>query len=285
LLCNAAWEKDEAMISGLPQAHVVVMPPLPELHSTIVFGQKICYYELGAGPPLVLIHGLGGDADEWIFCMKELSSSNRVVVIDLPGFGRSDKPMIHYSIDGFVEMLERFLSALAIERASLVGSSLGGWVAAAFALKFAERTERLILVDAAGMQSEAPELPIDLRVSTHQHMRDVLSMMFYDQTFVTEELVDLAYEGHLRRQDGYTIDSVLQNFKDKREWLDERIAELKVPTLILWGEQDAMIPVSVSDTFHRLIKGSVREIIPQCGHLPAIEKPAELIQHAANFVR
>ena len=70
-----------------------------------VFGQKVCYYELGAGPPLILIHGLGGDADEWIFCLKELSCSNRVIMIDLPGFGRSDKPMIRYSIDGFVEML------------------------------------------------------------------------------------------------------------------------------------------------------------------------------------
>jgi pimeloyl-ACP methyl ester carboxylesterase len=277
--------KDGPMLSGLPQARTFVIPPLPELRNTTVFGQKVCYYELGAGPPLILIHGLGGDADEWIFCLTELSCSNRVVIIDLPGFGRSDKPMIRYSIDGFVEVLERFLNALTIERASLVGSSLGGWVAAAFALKFAERTERLVLIDAAGMQLEAPELPIDLRVSTHRHMQDVLRMMFYDQSFVTEELVDLAYEGHLRRQDGYTIDSVLENFKDKGEWLDDRIAELKVPTLILWGEQDAMIPVCISDVLHRLIKGSIREIIPLCGHLPALERPAEVIRHVANFVR
>jgi 2-hydroxy-6-oxonona-2,4-dienedioate hydrolase len=284
LALDTAWEKDGSMISGLPQTQTFAVPPLPELGSTIVFSQKICYYELGEGPPLLLIHGLGGDADEWVFCLKDLSSSNRVIALDLLGFGRSDKPLIRYSIDGFVEVLERFLDALAIERASLVGSSLGGWVAAAFALKFPGRLDSLVLVDAAGLQSETSRLPIDLRVSTHRHMRDVLNAMFYDQTFVTEELVDLAYQGHLRRQDGHTIESVLKHFKDEHEWLDERAAELTVPTLILWGEQEELIPVSMSDRFHQLIQGSRREVIPECGHLPAVEKPAELIRHVTDFL-
>jgi pimeloyl-ACP methyl ester carboxylesterase len=272
------------MISDLPQAHSFVLPPLPELRAAIVSGQKICYFELGSGEALILLHGLGGDADEWLFCMEELSSSRRVIALDLLGFGRSDKPQVRYTIDRFVEVLEQFLNVLAIERASLMGSSLGGWVAAAFALKFAERTDKLILIDSARLQSEIPEMPIDLRVSTRQHMRDVLNVMFYNQSFVTEELVDLAYKGHLRRQDGYTIDSALENFKDKREWLDEQVAELRVPTLILWGEQDALIPVSVSDALLRLIPGSQREIIPECGHLPALERPAELIRHIGRFL-
>jgi pimeloyl-ACP methyl ester carboxylesterase len=225
------------MVSGLPQVQAFVLPPLPELLDTSVFGQKICYYDLGAGPPLILIHGVGGDADEWAFCMKELSSSNRVIALDLLGFGRSDKPLICYTIDGFVEVLEGLLDRLAIKRTSLVGASLGGWVAAAFALRFPERIDRLILVDAAGLQSEAPEMPIDLRVSSHSHMRDVLKVMFYDQGFVTKDLVDLVYEGHLRRQDGYTIDSTLRNFTNDREWLDAKIADLIVPTLILWGKR------------------------------------------------
>lgn len=273
------------MISGLRQAHAFALPPLPELRETSVFGQKICYFDLGEGPPLILIHGVGGDADEWVFCLEELSSSNRVIAVDLLGFGHSDKPPIRYTIGGFVEMLELFLNALAIERAALLGSSLGGWVAATFALQFPERTDRLILVDAAGLQADAPKMPIDLRVSTRRHMRDVLNVMFYDHGFVTEELVDLAYQGHLRRHDGYTIDSVLKNFKDEREWLDDKIADLKVPTLIVWGEQDGLIPVSTSDKFHRLIQGSRREVIPECGHLPALEKPLELIRHVADFLK
>ena len=271
------------MISDLPKAHASNVPPLPEMNSVTVFGQKICYYELGAGPPLLLIHGIGGDADEWVFCVHELSSSFRVIAIDLLGFGRSDKPPIRYSIGGFVEVLERFLDALSIASATLVGSSMGGWIAAAFALKLAERTDRLVLVDSAGLQSDVAEMPIDLRVSTHSHMRSILSVMFYDQGFVTERLVDLAYQGHLRRQDGYAIESVLKNFKDEREWLDKRVGELKVPTLILWGEQDAMIPVTKSDTFLQLIKGSRREIIAECGHLPALEKPGEFVRHVTAF--
>ena len=273
------------MVPGFLQVQAFVLPALPELRDTRVFGQKICYYELGAGPPLILIHGVGGDADEWAFCMKELSSSNRVIALDLMGFGRSGKPLICYTVDGFVEVLEGLMDRLAIKRTSLVGASLGGWVAAAFALKFPERMDRLVLVDAAGLRSDAPEMPVDLRVSTRAHMRDVLKVMFYDQDFVTEDLVDLVYEGHLRRQDGYTIDSTLRNFKNDREWLDARIAELTVPTLILWGEHDALIPMSISDTFHRLIRGSRCEIIPKCGHLPALEKPAEFLRHVEDFLR
>jgi pimeloyl-ACP methyl ester carboxylesterase len=273
------------MIPDLPKAHASVLPPLPELRSTTVFGQKICYFDLGDGPPLILVHGLGGDADEWVFCMQELSSSNRLIALDLLGFGLSDKPLIHYTIGGFVEVLKHFMNALKIERASLVGGSLGGWISAAFALKFPSRTDKLILVDPAGMQSKAHPMPIDLRISTRQHMHDVLNTMFYDQSFVTEELVDLAYQGHLRRQDGHTIDSALQNFKDEREWLDKKIEALNVPTLILWGEHDALIPSSTASRLHRLIKGSQLKIIPQCGHLPALEKPAEMVSHVTNFLQ
>ncbi len=108
------------MSSGPPQDRVFILPPLPELRNTTVFGQKIYYFDLGDGPPLILIHGVGGDADEWIFCMKQLSFSNRVIAIDLLGFGRSDKPIIHYTVDVFVEVLEHFLNALKMERASLL---------------------------------------------------------------------------------------------------------------------------------------------------------------------
>ena len=74
------------------------LPPLPELRETRVFGRRICYYDVGSGMPLVLIHGVGGDADQWAFCMPALAASLRVIAIDLPGFGRSDKPQMDYRI-------------------------------------------------------------------------------------------------------------------------------------------------------------------------------------------
>lgn len=262
----------------------LVFPPLPKLLTATVFGRSIKYYDVGAGSPLLLIHGIGGDADEWAFCFEPFSRAHRVIAIDLLGFGRSDKPLIDYTIAGFVEVVEQFLSGLKIERAAVLGESLGGWIASAFALKFPERVERLILVDAAGVWGDMKELPIDVRVSTRAHLRDGFRLLFYDKRMATDLLIDLAYELHLERGDGYTIDSVLRNQQDGRERLDEVISQLSLPTLIVWGEQDEMIPLAVGRNLHRLIAGSKLEVIPECGHLPALEKPAEFVRCVLEFL-
>ena len=89
---------------------------------------------------------------------------------------------------------------------------------------------------------------------------------------------------HLERGDGYTIQNVLRNLASGQERLDDQVAQLTVPTLIVWGEQDAMIPVASAREFQRLIPGSQLEVIAECGHLPALEKPAELVRHVLNFL-
>jgi triacylglycerol lipase len=272
------------MSSGLSQLPQFALPPLPELRSATVFGCTVRYYDCGTGSPLVLIHGIGSDADEWAFCLQPLSAAHRVLALDLLGFGRSDKPMIEYSVEGFVEVVERFLHILGIERASFVGSSLGGWIAAAFALHLPQNVDKLVLIDAAGLFADVSELPVDLRVSTRRHLRDVFQRVFYDKRLASDELVELAYRQHLERGDGYSIDNVLRNLQTGRERLDDRLADLKTPTLIIWGEQDAMIPAATARSFHRLIDGSRLEIIPECGHLPALEKPAELVRHVLGFL-
>lgn len=259
-------------------------PPLPELRSTKIFGQTVKYHDVGSGPPLLLIHGIGGDADEWAFCFQPLSQAHRVIALDLLGFGRSDKPLIDYTIAGFVEVVEQFLRSLKIERAAVLGESLGGWIASALALKSPERVDKLILVDAAGVWGDIAGLPIDVRVSTRAHLRDVFRLLFYDKRLATDLLIDVAYELHLERGDGYTIDSVLRTQQDGRERLDNVIGQLRVPTLIVWGEQDEMIPLSVGRNLHRLIAGSKLEVIPQCGHLPALERPAEFVRCVLNFL-
>ena len=273
------------MESSQPQPSQSVLPPLPELRTTSFFGRNIRYYDIGSGTPLVPIHGIGGDADEWVFCFKSLSASHRVIALDLLGFGRSDKPAIEYCIAVFVEVIDHFLSALKISRVSLVGSSLGGWIAAAFALQFPDRVDELVLVDAAGVWDGPANLPIDLHVSTQAHMRYVMEHVFHDKSLATDELVDLSYRQHLERGDGYTIDRVLQNLRDGRERLDDRIAALTVPTLLIWGEEDQLIPIATGRRMHSLISGSRLEVIPQCGHLPAFEKPIEFTNCVLNFLR
>lgn len=262
-----------------------VLPSLPELRTTSYFGRSIRYYDVGSGPPLVLIHGIGGDADEWAFCLESFSAAHRVMALDLLGFGRSDKPFIAYSIEVFVEVLEAFLRKLNVSQPNLVGASLGGWIAAAYALRFPQAVNKLVLVDAAGVWGDTNELPVDLHVSTRRHMREVVELIFYDKTLATDALIDLAYEQHLERGDGYTIDRVLHNLRGGREFLDDRIAALTVPTLLIWGEEDELIPVATGRLMHTLIPNSRLEVIAQCGHLPAFEKPIEFTNCVLNFLR
>lgn len=269
-------------MSSPQTTYQLVFPKLPELRSTTVLGHTIKYYDVGSGPPLLLIHGIGGDADEWAFCFEAFSKSHRVIAIDLLGFGRSDKPKIDYHIAVFVELINQFLRALKIERAAILGESLGGWIASSFALTFPERVDKLLLVDAAGVWGEIAALPIDLRVSTRAHLHEVFKLVFFDKRLATDGLVDMAYHLHLERGDGPTIDSIFRCTEGER--LDDVIGRLNMPTLIVWGEQDEMIPVSVGRNLQKLIPGSTLEVISQCGHLPALEKPVEFVQRVLEFL-
>jgi pimeloyl-ACP methyl ester carboxylesterase len=247
-------------------------------------GQTIKYYDHGQGEPLVLVHGLGAEADVWAYCLGPLSQTHRVIAPDLLGFGRSNKPLINYRMATFVEMLERFLQALAVPRVSLVGNSMGGWISAWFAIQFPERVNKLILNDAIGVVAGAVEVPVDLRPSSLQGMREVLEFMFYDKGLVTHGLVEAAYEFHLERNDGPTIASVLETIRLKLDRLDDHLASMKAPTLLVWGDSDRVSPLSVAENYQRLIPHAKLEIIPQCGHIPALEKPQELIEHVARFL-
>src|SRR5215472_500767 len=115
-----------------------------------VYGAKIHYVEAGSGATLVLIHGLADDVTIWDSVIPALSGRFRVIALDQIGFGRSDKPLLNYRVSTFVDFLDGFLTDLKIERASIIGNSLGSWVAAACALEHPERIERLVLSDAAG---------------------------------------------------------------------------------------------------------------------------------------
>ncbi len=260
------------------------LPRLPALRSVQVFGQTIKYYDQGEGPPLVLVHGLGADADVWAFCLEQLSQTHRVIAPDLLGFGRSSKPFINYRVPTFIEVLERFLKALAVPQASLVGNSMGGWILAWFAIQFPERVNKLVLNDAIGIVAGAVEVAIDFRPSSLQNMRRIMEFMFYDERLATDGMVEEAYEFHLERNDGPTIASVLEAIHQRLDYLDDQLHRLKVPTLLIWGDSDPVSPLSVAENYRRLIPGARLEIIPQCGHIPALEKPQELVQHVLQFL-
>src|SRR5712692_320371 len=139
-----------------------------------VFGQTIHYWDVGAGPVVVLVHGLGSKKEDWLPVIGPLSQKYRLLVPDQIGFGRSDKPLLDYRIQTYVDFLDEFLRELKVEKASLVGESLGGWIAGLYAAEIGGGAhlipvERLVLVDAAGLKQDTP-IP-DLNPSSLAAMR------------------------------------------------------------------------------------------------------------------
>jgi pimeloyl-ACP methyl ester carboxylesterase len=142
------------------------MSPMPAEQTATVFGQSIHYYEAGQGPTVILLHGLGANAGIWAANIGPLSAHYHVIAPDQIGFGHSDKPLIDYKIATFVDFLYGFMQTQKIAKATLVGNSLGGWIAVDFAIQHPEMVEKLVLVDAGGLSfdSAPPTINEKLRV-------------------------------------------------------------------------------------------------------------------------
>lgn len=256
--------------------------------SATVFGAKIRYLEAGAGPAVVLLHGLGGDSSNWAATIGPLSQKYRVIIPDQIGFGRSDKPMISYRVGTLVDFLDGLLKELKIERASLVGNSLGGWTAAAFTLAHPEKVDRLVLVDAAGfaLAADWDGLPIrELNVATRAGLKRLIPLIFYDKEFYAkDEVVDLMFARKMTSGDGYTIQQFVESFIRKEDMLDNRLSAISKPTLIVWGRQDLLTPLAIGERFNREISGSKLLVIEKCGHVPQIEKAAEFSEALMRFL-
>jgi pimeloyl-ACP methyl ester carboxylesterase len=254
-----------------------------------VFGQKINYTEAGSGPVVVLLHGLGGSTANWAFNVPALATKFRVIVPDQIGHGQSAKPLINYRIGTYVDFLDKFLSELKIERASLVGNSMGGWIAAAYALKYPQRVERIVLVDAAGF-SPPKEFDIaalnGLNPSTRDGMRQLAQLVFFNKAlFASDAALDLMLTARLSAGDGYTIQSLVESFNRREDMLDGKLSALKQPVLLVWGRDDGLTPLArEGEQYKREIPHAQLVVFEQCGHIPQIEKAMEFNAALLKFL-
>lgn len=254
-----------------------------------IYGQKIHYVEAGSGPVVILLHGLGGNSANWAFNINQLAAKYRVIVPDQIGFGQSDKPLINYRVGTYVDFLDRLYAELKIERATLVGNSMGGWIAALYAIAHPERVERLVLVDAAGF---APSKDFDMKQlaglnpSTREGMRALASRVFYDkQLFASDAAIDLALAQRMSAGDGYTIQSLIESIERREDMLDGRLASIKQPTLIIWGRADGLTPLAeYGDRFKREIAGAELIVFEKSGHVPMVEQSTEFNAALLKFL-
>lgn len=270
-------------------------PPARVTKEVMIYGQKIRYVEAGTGgggggaQTVILLHGMGGSGANWTRNIDPLAEKYRVIAPDQVGFGQSDKPAINYRLGTYVDFLDRLYHELKIERATLVGNSMGGWVAALYALARPERVERLVLVDAAGF---APPRDFDVKQlammnpSTREGMRRLASLVFYNkQLYATDEAIDLMLTQRMMAGDGHTIRSLMDSIERGEDMLDGRLGAIKQPTLLIWGRQDGLSPLSPGgERFKREIPGSELIVIEECGHMPMIEKAAEFNAALLKFL-
>lgn len=259
----------------------------PAEKETLVFGQKIHYVEAGSGPTVILLHGLGGSSRAWQPNIGPLSEKFHVVVPDQIGFGKSDKPLVNYRIRTYVDFLDQFCRQLKIERATLVGNSMGGWVAAAFTAAFPDRVDKLVLVDAAGYSPSKdvdPRTFYGLNPTTREGMKVLVAKVFYNKLFHTDAAIDASIAARLAAGDGYTINSITDSIIRGEDFLDDTVKTIKRPTLIVWGRHDGLLPLSDGERFNKDIAGSKLVVFEECGHVPNFEKPAEFNSAVITFL-
>jgi len=277
--------------SLLPSAVLAVLAPFafpqdqpapPTEKVAVVFSQNIHYFEAGQGPAVILLHGLGGGKEIWMASFGALAAQYHVYAIDQIGFGHSDKPLLDYKIATFADFLQGFMQAQNIPKATLVGNSLGGWIALDFAVHHPGTVEKLVLVDSAGLPW-TQAFPADLNPSSVAEMRAMLESVFYDKKILTDDVVLQAFTNHVRSSEAYTIQRTMAGWAAP-QFEDTKLASIHAPTLVVWGRQDVLIPLVSGEKLRDGIPGATLVLIEECGHAPEIEKPVEFNRALLEFL-
>lgn len=262
-------------------------PGQPVDKTVAVFGQAIHYWDVGAGPVVVLVHGLGSRKEDWTPVLEPLAQKYRLLVPDQIGFGKSEKPLLDYSVQTYVDFLDEFLRQLKVEKVSLVGESLGGWISALYAVELGggahlTPVEKLVLVDAAGLKQDAA-IP-NLNPSSLASMRGVMESVFYDTSWLNEDALRKIFTDKLSVHDSYTVRSFLGNPMIASERVDDRLGKIKTPALVVWGKQDKLIPIAMGERYAAGIAGAKLVSFDKCGHVPPIEKTEEFLAAVTAFL-
>jgi pimeloyl-ACP methyl ester carboxylesterase len=274
-----------------------------EEQNTEVEGLPTRYLTAGTtGPPLVLLHGVGDNAFDWRWVMPALASTHRVYAPDLPGSGGSAKPLTDYSPAFFTRFVGAFLDALGVDRATVIGNSLGGLVGLRLALAEPERVTALGLVSSAGLGREVTYALRSMAVPGYgklavawgkrrpgaaQRALGRAALVFARPRGAPRKWIKEQYR--LARLPGF-LEAQLATvraqvgLKGQREVLVDRLAQLERPTMVVWGTRDRVIPYShAKEAASRLQEGYL-ELIPECGHLPQVEQPERFVSGLRRFL-
>ncbi len=258
------------------------------LRSADVVGAQVNYVEIGKGPPVLLIHGLGGSWQNWLANIPHLAEKHRVIAVDLPGFGASRLPPWDISIPAYGRFIHDFCEKVEIGGAAVIGSSLGGFIASELAITEPARVEHLVLVSSAGVtwsrarREPAAVLgrivraaaPLAFRYQMEGLRRPGLrrrayrGMVHHPESLDPRLLFEITHPA-LRAPAFYEAMTTLVGYD-----IRHRLQEIEAPTLIVWGRRDRVVPAR-SAPFYRDLIGDNAELVvfEGCGHLPMLERP------------
>ena len=258
-------------------------------HRLEIDGREVNYCELGEGPAILFVHGLGASWQSWLEQLPEFAASHRVVAMDLPGFGYSESPSEDISIEYYARWTAKLMDILGIESAAVVGNSMGGFVSAELAIKSPERVQRLVFVSAAifwqnrrraqplvqlARMSDAVVARALVRatddIATRRRLRyaALATAGFRYPQYVSDELAHEMVRS-ARRTDGFL--PALQALAGYD--LEEELPKISCPTLIVWGADDQLVSVKDAERLEDLIPDSRREVFERTGHVAMLERP------------
>jgi pimeloyl-ACP methyl ester carboxylesterase len=286
-------------------------PPIPPyfeaferipIHTVEVNGERVAYLDVGQGQPVILIHGFGGSMWQWEHQQQPLSAEFRLITPDLIGSGLSTKPEIEYRPEQMLDYFIGFMDALRIRQVALVGNSMGAGLAIGMALTYPDRVSQLVLIDGlpANVRERLTSPSIQRALDTAAPswlasfgnwlfggvmIESVLKEIVHDPALLTPAVIERSNRN--RRRPG--VIPPLMTVRDTlplwESGFAKRIGEIRHPTLILWGEEDQVFPLSAGEDLQRTIKGSALVRIPNAGHIPQWERPDLANRAMIEFLR
>ena len=277
--------------------------PVIERADVLLHGHRVTFAIAGQGPPVVLIHGVAGRAAQWGPIISSLAQSHTVIAPDLIGHGDSAKPRGDYSLGAHASGIRDLLIGLSITRASIIGHSLGGGIAMQFAYQFPERCERLVLVSSGGLGDEVHPL---LRAATLPGSEFVLPLLAHPRTVNAAMLLPRAL-GRLGLRTGpdlteiahgyqslsnaearnafiHTVRAVIDPTGQRVNASDRLYLTSHMPSMIIWGRRDRIIPVEHAHAAHQGMPGSRLEIFDEAGHFPHLNDPLRFTAVLTDFL-
>lgn len=285
LVALAAWAAADKTFSPAPYY-------APEQWLTID-GAKICYLDQGSGEAMVLVHGWAGNAWNWMSVFGPLSERQRVIALDLPGHGKSGCPEgFNYTMPELADFVAKVMDELKIGKATVVGSSMGGSIAAWTAIRHPERVERLILVDAAGTSIQNSLMKMAGHLMTPSTVIPMIHLVFpvnekrQAAVPVSErKRVALAEELYASDRKKCAALALARTMKSLgKDIVDDRLASVTAPTLVIWGSDDGLLPRSAGEFYCDHVPGAKMVIIEGGNHTPMQWKPEAFLRAVNEFM-